>query len=241
MPHERMENTYLKDAVFLGNGLDFSDINLRLAMLEIEGLNCPRVSAMNDLFFMSRERADQVRLIIVNETRINELETNIRRLREHFPKSHFAIAYRNTQLALGFLQDARMNLELSNIGFLPMGMEINRWLSILRLLIYGETYIPSELLRSLPTQAESRIENTVPAPSVEVEDLGEVLTDREQQVLYSISAGKQNKIIAADLSLSEHTVKLHVHNIMAKLGVNNRTEAAIRYIACRDKEVSRVV
>jgi DNA-binding CsgD family transcriptional regulator len=237
MPHESTENTDLKGTIFLGNGLDFSDVNLRMAMLENVNLNCQRVSSMNDLFFMSGERAEQVRLIVVNETRINELVKNIRKLREKFTEAHFAIAYRNLEPARRFLHGAGASPEFSNVGFLPMDMEINRWLSILRLLIYGETYVPRSLHQSLPEPVESPVN----LPSPEVEDLGQVLTEREQEVLYSVSAGKQNKIIAADLNLSEHTVKLHVHNIMTKLGVNNRTEAAIRYIAGRGGEKGKGV
>ena len=57
------------------------------------------------------------------------------------------------------------------------------------------------------------------------------LTDRETQVLSCIAKGKQNKVIADTLGVSEHTVKLHVHHVIAKLGVNNRTEAAVWYLA----------
>uniref|UniRef100_UPI000ADF3935 response regulator transcription factor n=1 Tax=Aestuariivita boseongensis TaxID=1470562 RepID=UPI000ADF3935 len=57
------------------------------------------------------------------------------------------------------------------------------------------------------------------------------LTRREAQVLRLVAKGKQNKIIAEELNLSEHTVKLHIHHVIAKLGVHNRTEAAIKFLA----------
>ena len=44
-----------------------------------------------------------------------------------------------------------------------------------------------------------------------------------------LASGQPNKIIAGQLNLSEHTVKLHIHRIIGKLGVTNRTEAAIWY------------
>lgn len=56
------------------------------------------------------------------------------------------------------------------------------------------------------------------------------MTERELQVLESAAQGKQNKIIAEELNLSQHTVKLHMHHVIAKLGVHNRTEAAIWYL-----------
>ncbi len=55
------------------------------------------------------------------------------------------------------------------------------------------------------------------------------LTERELEVLARVARGQQNKVVAADLNLSEHTVKRHLHNIIRKLGVRNRTEAAARY------------
>ncbi len=53
------------------------------------------------------------------------------------------------------------------------------------------------------------------------------LTHREVDVLKLIAQGKSNKEIAADLYLSEKTVKNHVTNILSKLYVNSRTEAAL--------------
>jgi two-component system NarL family response regulator len=51
------------------------------------------------------------------------------------------------------------------------------------------------------------------------------LTAREMGVLELIVRGKSNKEIASDLSIAEVTVKLHVGHILAKLGVNDRTQA----------------
>ena len=60
-------------------------------------------------------------------------------------------------------------------------------------------------------------------------DLSE-LTDREREVLALVSEGKPNKTIATELDLSEHTIKLHIHHVITKLGVRNRTEAAIFFL-----------
>lgn len=54
----------------------------------------------------------------------------------------------------------------------------------------------------------------------------EVLTARELEILKRIAGGESNKSIARALDLSVHTVKRHVANILGKLGVNSRIQAA---------------
>lgn len=54
---------------------------------------------------------------------------------------------------------------------------------------------------------------------------GEALTAREREVLQLMAQGLPNKVIAARLNISLHTVKFHVASILAKLGATSRTEA----------------
>lgn len=56
--------------------------------------------------------------------------------------------------------------------------------------------------------------------------LGHDLTPREREVLSLLGTGKTNREIASELTLSPGTVRLHVSNILSKLGASNRTEAA---------------
>jgi DNA-binding NarL/FixJ family response regulator len=55
---------------------------------------------------------------------------------------------------------------------------------------------------------------------------GSDLTGRELEVLQQIVAGRSNKEIGTQLSISEATVKSHINNILSKLGVSDRTQAA---------------
>jgi DNA-binding NarL/FixJ family response regulator len=74
----------------------------------------------------------------------------------------------------------------------------------------------------LSPKAAARLMREVRAP-----DSPEALTERETDVLRLLAQGKSNKEIAHLLSLSEKTVKTHVSNILAKLGVPSRTQAAL--------------
>ncbi|PVA10866.1 DNA-binding response regulator [Pelagivirga sediminicola] len=106
-----------------------------------------------------------------------------------------------------------------------MRTEMDRWLSVLRLLVWGERYVPADLMNGV-SESPSR---TRPASADTFHDVR--LTARQCDVLRAAAAGKQNKIIAEDLGLSQHTVKLHMHHIITKLGVSNRTEATLWYLS----------
>jgi DNA-binding NarL/FixJ family response regulator len=59
------------------------------------------------------------------------------------------------------------------------------------------------------------------------EDPGAELTGREREILRMVAAGKANKQIAAELVISERTARTHVSNILRKLDLSSRTQAAL--------------
>ncbi len=74
----------------------------------------------------------------------------------------------------------------------------------------------------LSPQAAARLMREVRAP-----ESPESLTEREIEVLRLLARGKANKEIGAALYIGEKTVKTHVSNILSKLGVQSRTQAAL--------------
>ncbi|MCZ2110318.1 MAG: response regulator transcription factor [Dehalococcoidia bacterium] len=74
----------------------------------------------------------------------------------------------------------------------------------------------------LAPQAAARLLREVRTP-----EAPEPLTDRENEVLTLLASGRANKEIARDLQIGEKTVKTHVSNILGKLGVQSRTQAAL--------------
>ena len=59
------------------------------------------------------------------------------------------------------------------------------------------------------------------------EDPGAELTTREREILQMVAAGKANKQIATELVISERTARTHVSNILRKLDLSSRTQAAL--------------
>ena len=83
----------------------------------------------------------------------------------------------------------------------------------------GETLLHPEIAKKLMAEVATREEKSEPDP--------DVLTERELDVLGLIARGFSNHQIAEELTISEKTVKTHVSNILSKLHVDDRTQAAI--------------
>jgi len=88
----------------------------------------------------------------------------------------------------------------------------------------GQTAVPLDLMNAALRAPERNIRPT---------DTKAVLTEREHEVLMLVSQGMTNKEIARTLTISPATVKAHVERIIAKLGVSDRTQAAV--VATQDR------
>ncbi len=78
-----------------------------------------------------------------------------------------------------------------------------------------------------PLVARKLMERVTAPPRDPEAALADLLTDREREVLKLIASGYSNKEIAREMVVSERTVKGHVSNILNKLGVQDRTQAAL--------------
>jgi DNA-binding NarL/FixJ family response regulator len=63
-----------------------------------------------------------------------------------------------------------------------------------------------------------------------VSPVADPLSPREREVLHLLARGRTNREIGEALAVTSHTVKIHVEHILAKLGVSDRTQAAVRSI-----------
>jgi two-component system, NarL family, response regulator LiaR len=92
-----------------------------------------------------------------------------------------------------------------------------------------------ELHRAIRGAAEGRVQLAPEAAArlmreVSAPENPEALTERETEVLKLLARGKANKQIASELFVEEKTVKSHVLNILRKLGVQSRTQAALHAV-----------
>ena len=89
-----------------------------------------------------------------------------------------------------------------------------------------------ELVRAIKAAAQGQVQLSPQAAArlmreVRMPDSPEALTEREVEVLRQLALGYSNKEIAQHLSIGEKTVKTHVSNILSKLNVASRTQAAL--------------
>lgn len=102
--------------------------------------------------------------------------------------------------------------DLGVSGFITTSLSSAEVAGAIRLTCAGGSYVsPRLLLQRLACQETPRISG---------------FSQRQMDVLKQVCMGKANKIIAYELGMSEHTVKVHVRNIMKQLGATNRTQVA---------------
>ena len=107
-------------------------------------------------------------------------------------------------------------LDAGAMGYIPKDTTSSVMLNALRLILSGGVYLP-------PSMAQQAIDNVNFNGSN-----AHNLTPRQLEVLTMVVQGNSNKVIAARLELAEATVKMHVTAILKSLGVNNRTQAAMK-------------
>jgi two-component system nitrate/nitrite response regulator NarL len=106
-------------------------------------------------------------------------------------------------------------------GYVLKGVSAEELVQVIRSVYRGETYVtPSMAGRLLSELTAPNADRTARDP------IGE-LTERERAILDLVAQGKTNKEIAAELFLSEKTVKHYMTNVLQKLQVRNRVEAAL--------------
>ncbi|MCY6380690.1 response regulator transcription factor [Hoeflea prorocentri] len=221
--------------VFVGPNHNFAECIETALINEIEDLVLERRLDFKQLFHKTEDLEVRVCLIVIDETLSDEVRSNYDRLRELFPTQILCLACNETRPLPDLMNDPALTGLVES--FLPMNLRLDIWLSAVRLMMNGGDYIPRQAPAPLHTSGDSQIEiaRATKDGTTRTQVTGAKnarsgrLTSREIDVLKLVARGYQNKVVAAELELSENTIKLHMHHIIEKLGVGNRTEAAAVY------------
>jgi DNA-binding NarL/FixJ family response regulator len=115
-------------------------------------------------------------------------------------------------------------LRAGAVGYLLKDASSEKLVEAIRVAARGESFLQPSIAAKVVAEF-GRLSRTRPATRPA---LAEPLSDRECEVLRHLARGKSNKEIASVLNLAEGTVKNHMTNILGKLGVLDRTQAALK-------------
>jgi DNA-binding NarL/FixJ family response regulator len=151
---------------------------------------------------MYRQCRPDVTLMDLQMPGMNGIDA-IKAIRREFPSARFIVltTYQGDVQALRALKAGATGYLLKNMIWKELPESV-------RVVHSGRRRIPPEVAAALAEHVTD-----------------DMLTEREVEVLKRVAHGAANKVIAAEFSVSEATIKAHMQNILAKLGANDRTHA----------------
>jgi DNA-binding NarL/FixJ family response regulator len=154
----------------------------------------------------------------------SELRDDLRRITSASPATPILVVTDSVEAA-----DVAIAIRSGAKGYLTSDVALDVLIQSLRLLMIGGTAFPA----IEPADGSiNGVGSSAPPPSVVGGQEAStspirLFTPKEREVLSALGEGKPNKIIAYELGICETTVKVHMRHIMHKLGVTNRTHAAL--------------
>jgi two-component system nitrate/nitrite response regulator NarL len=154
-------------------------------------------------------------LVVMDDpANVDDIGNDIRSLKARAPESRLVVIASDldqTQMVACFAAGVD--------GYLLEAISPEALRESLRLVMVGEYVFPSQLVALLCSRQACVAQ---PVGSTDAD-----LSDREAEIVMRLAEGMPNKVIAGELAITEATVKVHLKNILRKLGVTNRTQAAV--------------
>jgi DNA-binding NarL/FixJ family response regulator len=187
------------------------------ALSRVEGLEVIAESQTATLAINDAERTQPDLMVVDGDYFVSWLPTFIADVRAVAPDCKLLVLTSEQQL--GPLIDA---LRAGANGYLTKEMSLEDLVEAARVVANGGVVVPpdmlSQLVRTLVTQEGRKTDDSIMTLSK--------LTRRERQVLALLADGYDKDAIALELAISPQTARTHVQNILAKLGLHSRLEAA---------------
>jgi len=120
-------------------------------------------------------------------------------------------------------QDLTAALQAGARGYLIKNIDADYLVRAIRRAAGGEPVLAEAMTTKLVAQMQSGAASHRPTPPSDIDRL----TPREREILVCLARGESNKMIARTLDVAESTVKIHVQNILKKLNLASRVQAAV--------------
>lgn len=172
----------------------------------------------HDAYELTKQYKPDVLLMDVNLQNIDGLEV-LRKISENMPEVNVLL------LTIEEIEDQLFEaLRLGAKGYLLKNLLPNELLTFIHMVNRGESIISGPIVRKIVEFITSH--QPAELKSVRTLKKTNILTKREKEILMHVIKGYTNREIAISLCISENTVKNHLRNIMEKLQMNNRVQAA---------------
>lgn len=130
----------------------------------------------------------------------------------------------------------RRAIELGTKGYL-IKQDVASVIPAVQAVMAGQVVLGADVLRNLPMHdASGNVEEPKASPLPDDPRFAH-LTDREHDIVELVAEGLDNREIAAELFLSEGTVRNRISDILAKTNISNRTKLAIEWLTSHDRHI----
>lgn len=176
------------------------------------------------------EPGDPPGLIIIDSSSSASSNACCAQLREVFPDARIVVMSEDYSV-----ESIARAMAAGCDGYVAKEISCKPLVGTLRLVALGEKVVPSQTVTALTEMPWRMVGDDWATNCADVR-----LSDREAEILRCLTRGDANKLISRELVITEATVKVHIKAILRKLGVMNRTQAAMWAVAHGLHSVDRV-
>jgi DNA-binding NarL/FixJ family response regulator len=191
-------------------------------------------SCVDDSVLTSLPGQQSILLIIDAGDDLDSASGQVQLFKSRHPEARVAVLANHTQpLDIVSAFRAGANALFSKVA------HCDAFIKSLELVMLGETILPMEILSTIPDRADDdehdhehnsvvrAVKNTTGELLETQSKYAPRLSARQRCILNCLIEGHSNKVIARKIDIAEATVKVHIKSILRKIGVRNRTQAAI--------------